>query len=215
MTLLGKVLEGNRSFQSTYVKYADKLPSKPRKNLAILTCTDTRLNPIRIFHINVGDAEILRNAGNKITDDVIRSLTTAIANGITEIIILGHTDCSLTKLNRLEVVQALHNLGASLNLTSLITFNEWLGTFTNEEINVRNQVTRLRSSSAIPPTMPIHGLLFDVVNGSLKLVVNGYKSLKPVKDTSAIGLLMSLPSLKMPEIYKGSIFSSLKKQEAK
>ena len=212
MSLLKKLLSGNESFRNTYLKYASKLPPTPRKEFAILTCTDTRLNPIRIFHINVGDAEILRNAGNQITDDTIRSLSTAITNGVNEIVILGHTDCSLTKVSAQQVIRTLRNLGAALNLTSFITSNEWLGMFSDEEINVRDQVVKLRSSPIIPANVPIHGLLFNVTTGTVKVVVNGYKPLEMGKGISSQSKMPSLnmPHMNMPETFPGSLLSSLK-----
>ena len=210
--MLKKLLSGNESFRNTYLKYASKLPSTPRKEFAILTCTDTRLNPIRIFHINVGDAEILRNAGNQITDDTIRSLSTAITNGVNEIVILGHTDCSLTKVSAQQVIRTLRNLGATLNLTSFITSNEWLGMFSDEEINVRDQVVKLRSSPIIPTNVPIHGLLFNVTTGTVKIVVNGYKPLEMGKQISFQSKMPSLnmPHMEMPDIFASSLLSSLK-----
>ncbi|HUX98400.1 MAG TPA: carbonic anhydrase [Candidatus Deferrimicrobium sp.] len=212
MSLLDVLLEGSEQFRSTYIKYAERLPDKPRKKLAILTCIDTRLIPIRIFHINIGDALILRNAGNKVTDDVIRSLVVGIANEVTEIVILGHTDCALTKISRQKVSSALQKLGGTLGLTAQITFNEWIGTFSDEELNVKNQVELLRSSSMIPSTIPIHGLLFNVVDGTIKVVVNGYEMLKqPKSGVKSIGLTITMPDLKMPPIDLGSLFTSLSK----
>ena len=189
-------MAGNMRFQETYLKYADKLPSKPRLQLAILTCIDTRLNPIRIFHINVGDAIILRNAGSKITDDVIRSINIAITNGVTEIIILGHTDCK--------------DLTDSKLLSQ--TIRDFLKGGIDEEANVKEQVSILRSNSAIPKDIPIHGLLFDVTNGSLKLIVNGYRSRVQLRAPSITSPFI-MPSIKMPSL-SGSLSSSFEKKKS-
>jgi carbonic anhydrase len=212
LSLLDALLEGSEQFKSTYIKYAERLPKKPRKQLAILTCIDSRLIPIRIFHINIGDALILRNAGNRVTDDVIRSLVVAIANDVTEIVILGHTDCALTKISRQKVTDSLQKLGGTIGLAARMTFNEWIGAFSDEELNVRNQVDLLRSSSMIPPNIPIHGLLFNIADGTVKVVVNGYDMLKqPKSGPKSIGLTLSMPDLKMPPIDLGSLFTSLTK----
>ncbi|MFX1295896.1 MAG: beta-class carbonic anhydrase [Promethearchaeota archaeon] len=209
MTVLERLLEGNERFQEIYMKYANRLPSKPRKKLAILTCTDTRLNPIRIFHINIGDAEILRNAGNQVTNDVIRSLVNAVANGVNEIVILGHTNCSLTEIsqNKLTLIQ---ELGSFFNLPFQDKSDEIFVNFSDEERNVRDQVSKLRSSSTIPPNIPIHGLIFNVENGTLKVIVNGYKQLIESKP-SPTSLKLNMLSIKMPTIYLGSFFTFFKK----
>lgn len=199
MTLLTNLLAGNASFKETYVKYAEKLPSKPRKQLAIFTCSDTRLNPIRIFHINVGDAEIIRNAGNQVTSDVIRSLVVAIQNGVNEIIVLGHTDCSSTTQESL-----LDDLARIGGFTPHL-LGKALGYFTEPETNVRDQASKIRSSPEIPPNIPIHGLLFDITNGTIKIVVNGYDSIKSTASTTITGLFLNFPLLKMPSLTRKPI----------
>ena len=49
------------------------LPGPPR-GLAVLTCMDSRINPFDILGIGPGDAKVLRNAGGRVTEDVLRTL---------------------------------------------------------------------------------------------------------------------------------------------
>lgn len=217
MTTLDELLAGNQTFQTTYEKYAEKIAAEkePLKKVAILSCIDARVNPIRIFHLNIGDLIILRNAGNRITEDVIRSLMIAITSGITEFVVLGHTDCKMTRITREHVRDAIQKLGGTVNPMTFLRFNEWLGTFPNEELNVREQVALLRAHSNIPPQISIHGLLYDVRTGALKVVVNGYGT-KLVKGKAAImGLNLNMPSLNMPSLNMppftvGQLFANLK-----
>ncbi len=210
MTLLEELLEGNTRFREIYLKYADRLPTKPKKKLAIITCIDTRLNPIRIFHINVGDAVILRNAGNQVTDDIIRSLIIAIASGVNEIVILGHTDCFLTKLTPLRLALSVQEQGGTIDVTSLITSKDLFTTFSNAELNVRVQVQKLRNNPIIPKNIPVHGLLFHVNGGELKVIVNGYEPLveKPSKVRT---FAFEMPDLKMPSLSKTNILGLITK----
>ncbi len=197
MTLLQRLLEGNERFQDTYRKYVDKLPSKPRRRLAIITCTDVRLNPIRIFHLSVGDAFVLRNAGNIITDDVVRSLA-AVISDISQIIVLGHTDCSLINTPPIPLTKSDNLLSSFLNLISGSSSSA-IGGSSDEKTNVKDQVTILRANSAIPPRIPIHGLLFNVKSGTLNVIVNGYRNLPKIKRPPK-GFSLDLPALKMPSI---------------
>jgi carbonic anhydrase len=190
-------LEGNERFQDTYRKYVDKIPSKPRKRLAIITCTDVRLNPIRIFHLSVGDAYILRNAGNVITDDMVRSLA-AVISDISEIIVLGHTDCSLVNTPSIPLAKSDNILSTVLNLISGSSSTA-IGGASDEKTNVKTQATILRANSAIPPRIPIHGLLFNVKSGTLKIIVNGYRNLPKIRRPPK-GFSLDLPALKMPSI---------------
>jgi carbonic anhydrase len=49
-------------------------PANPRTGVAVVTCTDARLNIYGILGLAEGDAHIIRNAGGVITEDVVRSL---------------------------------------------------------------------------------------------------------------------------------------------
>ena len=50
------------------------LPIKPKTRVAIVTCMDSRLHVAQALGLALGDAHILRNAGGRVTDDMIRSL---------------------------------------------------------------------------------------------------------------------------------------------
>jgi carbonic anhydrase len=215
VTALDELLAGNQTFQGTYAKYSEKIAAQkePLQKIAVLTCIDARVNPIRIFHLNIGDIIILRNAGNRITEDVIRSLIVAITAGIKEIVVLGHSDCKMTKITRENVTDAIQKLGGTVDPVAFLRFNEWLGTFLNEELNVRQQVTLLRAYSNIPPQIIIHGLLYDIGTGSLKVVVNGYEVAKPAKaKVGSMGLTLNMPSINMLPMTIGQLFANLKKE---
>ena len=51
-----------------------RLPIKPKTQVAIVTCMDSRLHVAPALGLALGDAHILRNAGGRVTDDMIRSL---------------------------------------------------------------------------------------------------------------------------------------------
>jgi carbonic anhydrase len=71
------------------------LPREPARRLAVLTCMDSRIDPLRDLGLERGDAMILRNAGAQVSDDVERSLRMARQNlGVTEVWLMAHTDCA-------------------------------------------------------------------------------------------------------------------------
>jgi carbonic anhydrase len=70
------------------------LPRKPGRRLAIVTCMDSRLDPLSDLDLARGDAMVLRNAGATVSDDVERSLRVAQERaGIQEVWLVGHSDC--------------------------------------------------------------------------------------------------------------------------
>jgi len=53
------------------------LTGTAQKGLAIITCMDSRISPLAVVGMQAGDAKILRNAGARVTDDVLRTLVLA------------------------------------------------------------------------------------------------------------------------------------------
>jgi carbonic anhydrase len=70
--------------------------SKPALCLAIVTCMDARLDLANKLGISIGDAHILRNAGGRVTSDVVRSLLLSVnLMNVREVGVLHHTNCGL------------------------------------------------------------------------------------------------------------------------
>ena len=69
--LLAANAEYTKSFQYS------ELTGSAAKGLAIVTCMDSRINPLSVVGMRSGDAKILRNAGARVTEDVIRTLVLA------------------------------------------------------------------------------------------------------------------------------------------
>ena len=69
------VLSANEQFVSSFEH--SELTGTARRGLAIVTCMDSRISPLAATGMQAGDAKILRNAGARVTDDVLRTLVLA------------------------------------------------------------------------------------------------------------------------------------------
>src|SRR5215210_1635314 len=68
---------------------------EPAQGLAIVTCMDARIDPLAVLGLRLGDANVIRNAGATVSDDVLRSLHAAeSALGVVRAVLIGHTDCA-------------------------------------------------------------------------------------------------------------------------
>ena len=68
---------------------------EPARRLAVITCMDARIDPLALLGLQLGDANVLRNAGATVSEDVLRSLHAAqSALGVTRAVLIGHTDCA-------------------------------------------------------------------------------------------------------------------------
>lgn len=70
------------------------LSALPSRRLAVLTCMDTRIDPLRIFGLRPGEAAVLRNAGARIDEGTAAALLVARDRlDVERVLVLGHTDC--------------------------------------------------------------------------------------------------------------------------
>ena len=132
------------------------LPLKPKTKVAIVTCMDSRLHVAQALGLALGDAHILRNAGGRVTEDMIRSLVISEQQmGTREIVVLHHTDCGAQTFKNDEFT-------AYLNKDFL--------PFTDVEESVREDMAILRQSPLIPEDVVISGAVYDVDTGRMTQV---------------------------------------------
>src|SRR3954447_2328796 len=94
MDVIDKLVTNNAAFADSIP--AGHLDVRPSRQLAIVTCMDSRLDVFAALGLEQGEAHVLRNAGGVITDDVIRSLAISQRRlGTEEIVVIQHTDCGM------------------------------------------------------------------------------------------------------------------------
>ena len=146
-----------------------------------LTCIDPRLNRLIPEMLGVSEEQFiwLRNAGNIITNptsSTMRSLALACAvKGGKEIVIIGHTDCQVSKTSTMQLLDRLRAMGVERHMLP-DNINEFFGIFSSERQNVMKGVDLTRSSPLIGPKVPVHGLLLDIQSGRVEWLVNGYEA---------------------------------------
>ncbi|GEE05916.1 UNVERIFIED_CONTAM: carbonic anhydrase [Streptococcus canis] len=139
---------------------------KPKMRVAIVTCMDSRLHVAQALGLALGDAHILRNAGGRVTDDMIRSLVISQQQmGTREIVVLHHTDCGAqTFTNESFAKQLRDSLGVEVGDKDFLPF-------TDVEASVREDMAILRQSPLIPDDVVINGAVYDVDTGRMISVV--------------------------------------------
>jgi carbonic anhydrase len=88
-----KMLEANAGYAAARANVDDPHPSR---KLAVLTCMDARIDVFAALGLHLGEAHVLRNAGGRITDDMLRSLALSThVLGVDTLVIMQHTKCGL------------------------------------------------------------------------------------------------------------------------
>ena len=158
------VLAANRDFAADFVD--DGLPGKAARGLAVVTCMDSRIEPLRMLGLQRGDAKILRTAGARVTDDVLRSLVLAHhLLGVERVVVVAHTDCGMAKATD-EVVHATVAERSGVDSRSLD-----FQTISDQTATLQHDVQRIRSSPYLPDAMPVLGAVYDVRTGRLNVEV--------------------------------------------
>jgi carbonic anhydrase len=150
------------------------------KNLLVVACMDERIPIEDALGIELGDAQVFRNAGGKVTDDVIRSaaLTTNFFD-TDEIIVVNHTDCGMMSAPDEAVREGLEDQTDGLDTAdidpSLPALNlgeadvmDWVKMTDDIDEACEAQVEYLRASSFIPDDVTVSGYVYEVESGELR-----------------------------------------------
>ncbi|MBR3456554.1 MAG: carbonic anhydrase [Selenomonadaceae bacterium] len=189
MSILSDILETNAAFCKNppvdYTQEDQKKSKLPQKQLAIITCMDTRLvNFLEpALGIGRGEAKVIKTAGNGITgvfDGTIRSLMVCIYElGVKEIVVIGHHKCGMAKTTSESLTQAMLERGIAKEAIHMVSkeLREWADEFHHPEQNVTDTVEQIRLNPLIPKDVPVHGLIFHPRTGKLDLIEDGYKAI--------------------------------------
>ena len=142
----------------------DGLEATAARGLAIVTCMDSRIEPLDMLGLGPGDAKILRNAGARVTDDVLRTLVLARhLLGVSRVMVVAHTQCRLACETEEQVHAAIEAAGGpdTRRISFLVA--------PDQEDALLADVARIRSSPYLTDTA-VGGFLYDVATGALKRV---------------------------------------------
>jgi len=154
------ILEANRGYAQSFDD--QHLTGHAAKGLAIITCMDSRISPLDIMGLNPGDVKILRNAGARVTEDVLRTLVLAtFLLGVNRILVMPHTDCRMASATEQEIHEAI------LNDYDVDTRSVEFRTVRDQVSALDTDVTRIRTYPLLAPDVTVAGAVFDVRTGVL------------------------------------------------
>ncbi len=136
-----------------------EVPARPTRGLGLVTCIDSRIDPLRVFGLRPGDAKVIRNAGGRVTDDVLRSLAAAVNMlGVDRVVVMHHTDCAMAKVTQAEVEEAVRHQSGPTQMPDFWVISDPLQ-------DLRADVTTVRTSPLVPGELAVIGLRYDVTSG--------------------------------------------------
>jgi carbonic anhydrase len=154
------LLEANRRYRTEF--HDPGVSGKAARGLAVLTCIDSRIDPLAMLGLQAGDAKIVRNAGARVTDDALRSLVLA-ANllDVTRVCVVQHTDCAVVGADE-ETLRARVAAARGVDPAGW----EFLAV-ADPAAALRADLARLRACQLLPADLEVRGFVFDVHSGEL------------------------------------------------
>ena len=142
------------------------LAGRAARGLAVVTCMDSRIEPLQMLGLSKGDAKILRNAGGRVTDDVLRTLVLAThLLGVDRVMVVEHTDCRMAKVTDEQAHQAI------LQESGIDTRSLEFRTIPDQTACLTQDVQKVRSFPYLPKGLSVIGCLYDVASGRVEVVV--------------------------------------------
>ena len=141
------------------------LTGEARKGLAIVTCMDSRIDPLRIVGMSSGDAKILRNAGARVTEDVLRTLilATTLLN-VSRILVMPHTDCRMASGTEEQIHATI------LERSGIDTRSVQIRTVSDQVSALKSDLVRIEKFPLLPKNIEVIGAIYNVKTGELKKI---------------------------------------------
>ena len=156
------ILAANRAYAIDF--HLAGLRPEAARGLAVVTCIDSRIEPLTLLGLVPGDAKIIRNAGARVTGDALRSLVLAVhLLGVDRVAVIAHTRCKMTEASDAELRAEIAALaGAPADGWTFHAVSDQLAT-------LRADLATIRECPLVPPSVALGGFVYDVDTGRLRL----------------------------------------------
>ena len=156
MTPIAGLLAANAGYAAARANVADP---RPGRRLAVVTCMDARIDVFAVLGLHLGEALVIRNAGGRVTDDVLRSLALSThVLGVENVVVMQHTKCGLAGVSDDELRELT---GADLGFFPI----------DDHAAALQEDIELLTATSFLTPLRVIAGFVYDVESGKIDDVV--------------------------------------------
>jgi carbonic anhydrase len=157
------LLDANQRYQTDF--HDSGVQGRAAKGLAVLTCIDSRIDPLAMLGLRAGDAKIIRNAGARVTDDALRSLVLATnLLDVHRVCVVQHTECAMVGSTEDE-------MRARIGTLREVDATGWdFLTSTDQLATLHADIERITSCALLPPDLEVGAFIFDVHSGALVAV---------------------------------------------
>jgi carbonic anhydrase len=156
MPNIERIINANHAYAAARANVHDPRPSR---HLSIVTCMDARIDVFAALGLHLGEAHVIRNAGGRVTEDVLRSLALGChVLGVDTVVVMQHTKCGLAGVTDDELRRIT---GADVGFLPI----------DDHAAALREDISVLSSTSYLAPLRSAAGMVFDVETGDIADVV--------------------------------------------
>jgi carbonic anhydrase len=134
--------------------------------VALVTCMDSRIDPLRMLGLKPGDAKIFRNPGGRVTEAALEALVLGVhLLKVDRVLIIPHTRCAMASRSEAEIQAAVSaSSGQDASWHQFHVIVDQIGT-------LKHDVAKVRTHPLIPETTAVGGFMYDVDTGLLEQLV--------------------------------------------
>ncbi|MFD7077005.1 beta-class carbonic anhydrase [Nocardioides sp. NPDC059952] len=131
--------------------------------VAIVTCMDSRIEPLALLGLSLGDAKIFRNPGGRVTPQAMEALVLGVhLLNVKRILVVPHTRCAVASNTEAELRAKLAESAGQdaswLDLTVVV----------DDQVRaLAEDVAKVRSHPFVPEDVKVGGFIYDVDTGLL------------------------------------------------
>lgn len=135
---------------------------KAHAGVAIVTCMDSRIDPLRMLGLEHGDAKIFRNPGGRVTTAALEALVLgAHLLNVDRVLVIPHTRCAMASASEAELRRKVaESAGVDASWQSF-------GVVDDQRARLGEDVQKVRSHPLIPESVAVGGFIYDVDTGLL------------------------------------------------
>jgi carbonic anhydrase len=154
------LLQANRDFADSFD--LGGFDGKAHAGVALVTCMDSRIDPLRMLGLKHGDAKIFRNPGGRVTPQALEALVLGVhLLNVKRILVVPHTRCAMASASEAELrVRVGESAGVDASWQSF-------GVVTDPLEQLREDVVKVRTHPLIGDRALVGGFVYDVDSGLL------------------------------------------------
>lgn len=152
------LITANKEYAADFV--LEHFDGVAHAGVAVVTCMDSRIDPLGMLGLKPGDAKIFRNPGGRVTDAALEALVLGVhLLGVERILIVPHTSCAMAANTERELqIRVGKSAGQDVSWHRFHVIDDQIAA-------LQEDVQRVRTHPLIPDTVKVGGFMYYVDTG--------------------------------------------------